>query len=435
MPIREQLFPTDDQTLFVPYQFGAAPDLGVAISPGLQEKSFDGNLEVNNKTPDVRVRGRALACLSHSGKLWSVTLRCKKSVIPDEVPYEAIAGLPPSWRTTFTPKPFSVGQRGDEKFLFSIEELVTTVMSELVLSSPSAPEALLRAGTDAGNRCWGLSSKDASDLAANMPTRGLLLLAGETGVAKSQTARGLIDAMLAASIRNSVNQDGSGGGKPPHTWRRKHLVTLEDPIEDPPLRWGDTAKDPPLPLEDVRALQRHGIDYTPRSVGVDIGSVSLGLRDALRQKPMIVYVGEIRDHSDWDPVLHFAGTGHLVVTTAHAGSLVEAMENVLRHMGAMDPLRRSMVASRIRAIIHLKNIRVGGKDATVPAIWRNTGPGVSRLVAEGLGSLIPGVGDSMRGRRAVAKILLGCVRDLDPPDQDVGDQLDEACLAADVRGE
>jgi hypothetical protein len=132
-----------------------------------------------------------------------------------------------------------------------------------------------------------------------------------------------------------------------------------------------------------------GIDYSPRDKGCDVKSLQAALRDALRQTPSVVFIGEIRedeDEKDWKHVIEFAGTGHLVVTTAHAGSLRETMEKIMREAGAKSAAERGYVAQRILAIVNI----VTGKDGKrYPAFWRRTDSGVAAMRVPGLSSILP----------------------------------------------
>src|SRR5258708_31400051 len=124
-----------------------------------------------------------------------------------------------------------------------------------------------------------------------------------------------------------------------------------------------------MPFEEGPVkVQGGGIDYTPRQKGIDAESLDEVLCDALRQKPSAVYVGETRDDKDWVKLLGFGGTGHLVFTTFHAGSLVEAMHKILRAAGAETPEGRSEVAQRILALIHLRQEVIGGESVLLPAL-------------------------------------------------------------------
>jgi hypothetical protein len=179
---------------------------------------------------------------------------------------------------------------------------------------------------------------------------GLVVIAGRTGSCKSQIAKGLIESRLKEK-------------------RGKHLVTYEDPIE--------------------RKFKTKGSN-TSREKGKDVSDLHEATRNALRQKPDVLFVGETRDPEEWDMLLHYAGTGHLVVTTAHAGSLIEAMGNILEAMQANDPTSRSVIGERLLAVVHLKSEKAGSEvGILIPALWRRTSEGIKALMSEGLSSLVP----------------------------------------------
>jgi len=122
-----------------------------------------------------------------------------------------------------------------------------------------------------------------------MENRGLILLVGSTGAGKSSS--------LAAMIGHR-NHNGFG-----------HIVTIEDPIE---------------------FVHRHkGCIITQRDVGVDTFSFNMALKNTLRQRPDVVLIGEIRDRETLEHALHFSETGHLCVSTLHAGSVSQALERIL----------------------------------------------------------------------------------------------------------
>ncbi|HJQ82916.1 MAG TPA: ATPase, T2SS/T4P/T4SS family [Candidatus Binatia bacterium] len=205
---------------------------------------------------------------------------------------------------------------------------------------------------------------------------GLVVVTGATNSAKSMVARGLIARLLREQV-------AARAGRPA---RRPHLLTLEDPIE----RWFFV--DSSGAALDPATIQALGWDYTPREIPKDIPTLEQGLRDALRQTPAVVYVGEVRTPQDWRNLLSFAGTGHLVVTTAHAGSLVEAMGRLFRATRVVTAARRGEVAESILAIVHLRRFLAGatpGHPPIVPALWRRSASGVAALVSDGLSSLLP----------------------------------------------
>ena len=116
-------------------------------------------------------------------------------------------------------------------------------------------------------------------------SEGLVLISGPTGSGKTTTIACLIEA---------INQT-----------RQHKIVTIEDPIEF--LFSGKQS------------------EIIQREVGVDVESYSTGLREALRQNPDVIVVGEIRDAETAMVALHAAETGHLVIGSVHARSVVETV--------------------------------------------------------------------------------------------------------------
>lgn len=184
---------------------------------------------------------------------------------------------------------------------------------------------------------------------------GLIVIAGRTGSAKSQIAKALIEAHLGEKANG-------------------HLLTYEDPIERP--------------------IKTKGA-YTSREKGKDVLDLSEATHNALRQKPSVMFVGETRNTAEWNLLLDFAGTGHLVVTTSHAGSLIEAMGNILQAARAETPSARSDEGGKLLAVAHLKvatiTARKSGREITtlIPALWHYSPEGVKELMSEGLSSIVP----------------------------------------------
>lgn len=259
---------------------------------------------------------------------------------------------------------------------------------------------------------------------------GLIVICGETGASKSQHACRLIHLIMndcspgyrkISKYRSSealnlafAGKDSKGtycqATKDEMDSLRKnyfHLLTFEEPIEDILLKVDNK------PMHPVD-LQRLGIYYSPRQLlknfreedfeekrrlvaRASMTSLQLGLEfDALRLKPNITLVGESRTDEDIASVLKFAGTGHLVITTMHAGSIQEALGRLAQVQGANSAQERGEFANRIRAIIHLKNgsgkMMVGGEsekfEFCVPSIWLGTQRSVAGYVKDGPRSVI-----------------------------------------------
>ncbi len=134
--------------------------------------------------------------------------------------------------------------------------------------------------------------------------RGLVLVTGATGAGKSTT--------LAAMVAE-INRV-----------RRKHIVTLEDPIE--------------FLHRDVTS------SITQREIGTDTASFAVGLRAALREDPDVVLVGEMRDVETIDIALKAAETGHLVLSTLHTEN---AVKTVGRTVAVFPPHEQEMARVRL----------------------------------------------------------------------------------------
>jgi twitching motility protein PilU len=122
-----------------------------------------------------------------------------------------------------------------------------------------------------------------------MAKRGLVLFVGATGSGKSTSLASLID------YRNS----NSAG----------HIITIEDPIEF------------------VHPHKKSVVNQ--REVGVDTDSYEDALKNALRQAPDVILIGEIRDRETMEHAIAFAETGHLAISTLHANNANQALDRII----------------------------------------------------------------------------------------------------------
>jgi twitching motility protein PilU len=158
--------------------------------------------------------------------------------------------------------------------------------------------------------------------------RGLVLMVGASGTGKSTT--------LAAMLEHR-NRTLSG-----------HILTIEDPVE-------------------FRFTHKRSV-VNQREVGRDTASLHVALRNALRQAPDVVLVGEIRDHETMSAALSYALSGHLVVATLHASNSSHALGRILN---LYPPEARSALlgdmAAGLHAVIAQRLLRAtdGGR---VPAV-------------------------------------------------------------------
>jgi twitching motility protein PilU len=122
-----------------------------------------------------------------------------------------------------------------------------------------------------------------------MTKRGLVIMVGATGSGKSTT--------LAAMI--GYRNENSHG----------HIITIEDPVE---------------------FIHPHrNCIVTQRDVGLDTDSWGTALKNALRQAPDVIQIGEIRDRETMDHAISFADTGHLCLATLHASSANQAIDRII----------------------------------------------------------------------------------------------------------
>ena len=127
-----------------------------------------------------------------------------------------------------------------------------------------------------------------------MKKQGIVLLVGATGTGKSTT----LAAMMGYRNENS----------------RGHIITIEDPIE--------------------YVHEHKGCIITQREVGIDTKSFEAGLKNALRQAPDVILIGEIRTRETMDYAIQYAETGHLVFATLHANNANQAIDRIIHFFDA-----------------------------------------------------------------------------------------------------
>lgn len=174
--------------------------------------------------------------------------------------------------------------------------------------------------------------------------RGLILLVGATGTGKSTT--------LAAMLEQR-NQQMAG-----------HILTIEDPIE--------------FIFSNKRSM------VNQREVGRDTQSLQVALKNALRQAPDCIYIGEIRDRETMTMAISYSLSGHLVVSTLHANNSYHALGRILSFYSPESrPALLADLASGLRAIVSQRLIRAtaGGRRPAVE-VMLNTKL-VSELIEQG----------------------------------------------------
>ncbi len=177
-----------------------------------------------------------------------------------------------------------------------------------------------------------------------MLRRGLILVAGASGSGKSTT--------LAAMI-NYRNESEAG-----------HILCIEDPIE---------------------FLHRHKKSVVDqREVGIDTDSFDAALRNAMREAPDLIMIGEILDRQTMQHAIAYAETGHLCLSTLHSNNANQAIDRILNFFpeGARSQLLLDL-SLNLKAVISQRLVgSTEGKRVPAVEIMLNT-PYVSELIRRG----------------------------------------------------
>lgn len=195
-----------------------------------------------------------------------------------------------------------------------------------------------------------------------MRKEGLLLFVGSTGSGKSTSM---------ASLIQFRNERHCG-----------HILTIEDPIE---------------------YTFRHGQSIVgQREIGFDTLSYANAMREAMREAPDMIMVGEIRDTETMNAALGFADTGHLVLSTLHATNVIQALERILYLFPNEDKNRILMDLSlNLRGIVAQRLIPDEQDGLHLAAEVLINTPYVSELIRKGQFSdlkevVAKGVSDGMQ---------------------------------------
>jgi twitching motility protein PilU len=158
--------------------------------------------------------------------------------------------------------------------------------------------------------------------------RGLILMVGATGAGKTTTM---------AAMLEQRNQQLAG-----------HILTIEDPIE--------------FLFKNKKSV------VNQREVGRDTQSLQIGLKNALRQAPDCILIGEIRDRETMTAAISYALSGHLVLSTLHANNSYHALGRILSfYSPEARPALLADLAAGLKAVVSQRLVRAvaGGR---VPAV-------------------------------------------------------------------
>ena len=161
-----------------------------------------------------------------------------------------------------------------------------------------------------------------------MEKRGLILMVGATGSGKSTTLASMID----------TRNDSVTG----------HILTIEDPIE--------------YQFKSKKSI------VNQREIGGDTQSLQVALKNALRQAPDVILIGEIRDRETMSAAIAYAQSGHLCLATLHGNNSYHALNRILSFYPV--EVRSTMLgdlASALKAVVSQRLLRTidGGR---VPAV-------------------------------------------------------------------
>ncbi len=184
-------------------------------------------------------------------------------------------------------------------------------------------------------RCipFGIPALDSLNVPASLGAmvlekRGLILMVGATGAGKTTT--------LAAMLEQR-NQQLAG-----------HILTIEDPIE--------------FLFNNKKSI------VNQREVGRDTQSLQVGLKNALRQAPDCILIGEIRDRETMTAAISYALSGHLVLSTLHANNSYHALGRILSfYTPESRPALLSDLAAGLKAVVSQRLVRVTG-GGRMPAV-------------------------------------------------------------------
>jgi twitching motility protein PilU len=172
-----------------------------------------------------------------------------------------------------------------------------------------------------------------------MEKRGLLLMVGSTGAGKSTTLAAMMDYR---------NENTSG-----------HILTIEDPVE--------------FIFKNKKSV------VNQREVGSDTQSLHTALKNALRQAPDVILIGEIRDRETMSAAIAYAQSGHLCLATMHANNSYQALNRILSFYPVeVRPTMLGDLAAALKAVVSQRLLRtISGGRAPAVEVMLN-----SKLVSE-----------------------------------------------------
>lgn len=178
-----------------------------------------------------------------------------------------------------------------------------------------------------------------------MMRRGLVLVTGITGSGKSTTLASIIQYM--------------------NNYTNRHIITIEDPIE--------------YAYIDNRSI------LNQREVGIDTRDFQSALRNALREAPDVILIGEMRDTETVQAAIDAAETGHLVLSTLHTINAQQTMERIINFFPPYQhELIRMQLSIVVQGVISQRLLPRAGESGRVPALEiMMATPTIRQMIEEG----------------------------------------------------
>ncbi len=179
---------------------------------------------------------------------------------------------------------------------------------------------------------------------------GIVLVTGATGSGKSTTLAAMID---------HINSTA-----------RKHILTLEDPIE--------------FLFDDKQSV------IEQREIGLDTASFASGLKNVLRQDPDVLVIGEMRDAASAIAAMSAASIGHLVISTLHTVDASKSVQRLLEFFPAAEREQgRQQFATTLRAVVCQRLVRTPAGELRPALEILTNNASVTKLIHTGALEKLP----------------------------------------------
>ena len=272
-------------------------------------------LMADKKASDVYLTAHAPAMIKINGQ----TIPINSQVLPPEAPRNLLSEIVPSTRME------ELQETGELNMAVPLEALGNFRVSAFRQRGNIAVVIRFIPGDIPA-----LDSLNVAPVLADlvMEKRGLVLMVGATGAGKSTTLAAMID---------HRNESASG-----------HVLTIEDPIE--------------YVYKNKKSV------VNQREIGPDTASLQIALKNALRQAPDVILIGEIRDRETMSAAIAYAQSGHLCLATLHANNSYQALNRILSFYPVeVRPTMLGDLAAALRAIVSQRLLRTH-TGSRVPAM-------------------------------------------------------------------